>query len=140
MVNDGSSDKEEEDHTRKEKEKKGKEKKGKEKKKPGRKSTWSVEAIDNFVDIIVNNNYYQKKLVFTNTKNQKNGEIYENIIIELTERSAERGEVIKFTHFTVPQLRTKFTKCVSECKQAALTMKTATGIKRFQEERGWGLN
>jgi hypothetical protein len=32
LVNDGSSDKEEEDHTRKEKEKKGKEKKGKEKK------------------------------------------------------------------------------------------------------------
>ena len=35
-------------------------------------------------------------------------------------------------------MRTKFKKCVSECKQAALTLKTATGIKRFQEERGFG--
>ena len=36
------------------------------------------------------------------------------------------------------QLRNKFKKCVSECKQAALTLKTATGIKRFQTECGFG--
>ena len=53
----------------------------------------------------------------------------------LKERAAKRGELIQFT---VPQLRNKFKKCVSECKQAALTLKTATGIKRFQEERGFG--
>lgn len=40
--------------------------------------------------------------------------------------------------FSVNQLRTKFKKCVSDCKQAALTIRTATGIKRFQEDRGLG--
>ena len=35
-------------------------------------------------------------------------------------------------------MRTKFKKCVSQCKQAALTQKTATGIKRYQEDRGFG--
>ncbi len=73
--------------------------------------------------------------MFTNTKNKKNGEIYEKILSELKERAAKRGELIQFT---VAQLRNKFKKCVSECKQAALTLKTATGIKRFQEERGFG--
>jgi len=38
----------------------------------------------------------------------------------------------------VNQLRAKFKKCVSNCKQAALTIRTATGIKRFQEDRGLG--
>ena len=40
--------------------------------------------------------------------------------------------------FTFPQLRSKFKKCVSFCKQAALTQQTATGIKCFQEDRGFG--
>jgi len=40
--------------------------------------------------------------------------------------------------FGVKQLRTKFKKCVSDSKKAALTIQTATGIKRFQENRGLG--
>ena len=130
MAYSSPSDEEEEDASSK-----TKEKKEKEKKKPGRKSNWSSETIDDFIDIIVNDNYYQKKLVFTNTKNQKNGEIYEKILSVLKERAAKRGELIQFT---VAQLRNKFKECVSECKQAALTLKTTTGIKRFQEERGFG--
>ena len=126
LVNESASDEEEDNKTTE---------KGKEKKKPGRKSSWSSETTDDFIDIVVNNNYYQKKLVFTNTKNQKKGEIYEKVLSELKERAAKRGELIQFT---VAQLRNKFKKCVSECKQAALTLKTATGIKRFQEERGFG--
>lgn len=35
-------------------------------------------------------------------------------------------------------LLNKFKKCISCCKQAALTVKTATGITRFQEDRGYG--
>jgi uncharacterized protein (DUF885 family) len=128
LANSTASDEEDEDC-------KVEEKKGKEKKKPGRKSNWSSETIDDFIDIVVNDDYYKKKLVFTNTKNQKNGEIYEKILSVLKERATKRGEVI---NFTVAQLRNKFKKCVSECKQAALTIKTATGIKRFQEERGFG--
>ena len=39
--------------------------------------------------------------------------------------------------FTVDQLRSKFKKCVSECKRAALTVRTGTGIKRFQEDKSY---
>ena len=53
----------------------------------------------------------------------------------LKERAAKRGDILQFT---VPQLRTKLKKGISDCKRVALTMKTATGIKRFQEERGFG--
>ena len=39
---------------------------------------------------------------------------------------------------TVTKVRTKFKKCVTQCTQAALPQKTATGIKRYQEDRGFG--
>lgn len=35
-------------------------------------------------------------------------------------------------------MRTKFKWCVSVCKKVALTIQTATGIKRFIEEKGYG--
>lgn len=53
----------------------------------------------------------------------------------MKDRASQRGECIQFN---VSQLRTKLKKCVSECKQAALTMKSATGIKRFKEVGGFG--
>ena len=105
------------------------------KKRPGRKSRWCPKSLDDFIDIIVNNDLYKKKLIFVNTKNQSNGVLYEKVLQELKHRASSRGD--KFT-FKVPQLRTKFKKCASICKQAALTQKTATGIKRFQEEQGLG--
>ena len=105
------------------------------KKKSGRKSSWMPEDIDDLVDIVENNAYYQRKLIFTNTKCQRNAEIYEEILKELKLRALNRGSELKFT---VKQLRTKFKKCVSDCKHAALTMKSASGIKRFQENRGLG--
>ena len=103
------------------------------KKKSGRKSAWSPEDVDDFIDIVVSNTYYKRKLIFTNTKCQRN-EIYEDILTELKKRASARGKELKFN---VKQLRTKFQKCVSDCKQAALTIRTATGIKRFQEDRGF---
>lgn len=57
------------------------------------------------------------------------------ILEELNVRASNRGEVITSN---VPQLRSKFKKCVSVCKQAALTQKAATGINRFQEYHGFG--
>ena len=105
------------------------------KRKAGRKTRWRSEAIDDLVDIVVSNEYFQKRLIFTNTKNQQNGIIYPKILTELKVRCSARGEDI---NFTVSQLRTKFKKCVSDCKVAALTIKTATGIKRFQEDKGFG--
>lgn len=92
--------------------------KGVNKKKTGRKSKWPAKALDDFIDIVVSNNSYQKNLIFTNSKNQKNGQIYEKILEELKARASSRGDMIMFT---VPQLRSKFKRCVSFCKQAALT-------------------
>ena len=107
----------------------------KDKKKPGRKPRWCPKALDDFIDIVVTNESYKTKLIFTNSKNQHNGKIYEKILEELKARATNRGDIFSFS---VPQLRSKFKKCVSFCKQAALTQKTATGIKRFQEDHGFG--
>jgi len=87
------------------------------------------------VDIIVNSDYYKRKLIFTNTKNQQNGEIYGQIQLEIQERAAKRNS--KFM-FSISQMRTKFKKCISERKNAAMTIKTGTGIKRFQDSQGYG--
>ena len=32
---------------------------------------WSDDTLDDFIDIIIASEYYKKKLIFTNTKNQK---------------------------------------------------------------------
>ena len=108
---------------------------GQKKKKPGRKAKWCPQALDDLIDIIVSNSSYKKKLIFTNTKNQRNGELYGEILKEVKGRASARGEHF---YFSVNQLRSKFKKCVSLCKQAALTQKSATGIKRFQEDQGLG--
>jgi len=109
--------------------------KGKKSKKPGRKPRWCPKALDDFIDIVVTNNNYKMKLIFSNTKNQRNSPIYAKILEKLKARASARGDDLTLT---VAQLRTKFKKCVSWCKQAALTQKTATGIKRFQEDHGFG--
>ena len=108
---------------------------GKKKNKSGRKGRWSTDALNDFIDIVISNESYKQKLVFRKTKNQQNGMICEKRLKELKGRAAERDEVIIFT---VAQMRTKFKKGVSDCKKAALTIKTGTGIKRFQEQKGFG--
>ena len=55
---------------------------------------------------------------------------------ELRGRASKKGNDLP--PFTVPQLRSKFKKCISECKKVALTVKTATGVKRFQEKKVYG--
>lgn len=77
----------------------------------------------------------RKKLVFQNVKCQQNAEMYGKIREELKKRCTLRE---KNFSFTVEQLRSKFKKCVSECKRAALTIKTGTGIIRFQEDKSYG--
>ena len=105
------------------------------KQKTGRKPRWSQVVVDDFIDIIVSSDQYKKKLIFQNVKCQQNAEIYGKIREELKKRCTSRGENLSFT---VDQLRSKFKKCVSECKRAALTIKTGTGIKRFQEDKSYG--
>jgi len=57
--------------------------KGKNKKKPGRKCKWCPKALDDFIDIIVSNSSYKQKLIFTNSKNQRNGRVDGEILIRL---------------------------------------------------------
>ena len=80
------------------------------KKKSGSKSSWMPEDIDDLVDIVINNAYYQRKLVFANIKCQRNAEIYEEILKELKLRVLNRGTELKFT---AKHLR----KCVSALLQ-----------------------
>ena len=68
-------------------------------------------------------------------KTQKNGEIYKKILEELRKRAAVRNEEVPFN---IIQLRSKFKKSVAECKRVALTIKSATGIERFQQDKGYG--
>ena len=96
---------------------------------------WKPEEVDDLVDVIISQEYYKKNLIFTNTNNQKNGQIYANIAKELQERAAARGQSF---FFVAKQLRTKLKNLISICKNAALTVKTGTGIKRFQDDKGYG--
>ena len=105
------------------------------KNKSGRKAKWSESLLGDLVDIVISNDYYKTKLILTNTKNQKIGEIYKKVLVELKERAAVRNEEVPFDHV---QLRTKFKKAIAECKTTALTIKNSTGIKRFIEEKGYG--
>ena len=105
------------------------------KKKAGRTSRWSQELVDDLIDIIVSNEQYKRKLIFMNTKFQQNGVIYGKVCEELKQRCAVRGQDMPFT---VVQTRSKFKKCISECKKVALTIKTATGIKSFLDDKGYG--
>ena len=108
--------------------------KSKSKRKTGRRPKWN-DDVDDMVDIVVNSDYYKRKLIFRNTKNQRNGEIYGQIQKEMQQRAAKRNS--KFM-FSISQVRKKFKKCVNDCKNAAMTFKTATGIKRFQDSRDMG--
>lgn len=68
-------------------------------------------------------------------KIKKNGEIYAKILVTLKGQASERGEEVPFSN---AQLHTKFKKGIPECKKAALTIKHATGIKTFIEEKCYG--
>lgn len=96
---------------------------------------WTTDAVNDLVDIIACNERYQRKLIFTNIKNQNSRVIYAEILAKLKERATERGETITFN---IQQTRSKFKSSISECKQAAMTINTATEIKRFQKEKGYG--
>jgi hypothetical protein len=83
-------------------------------KKQGRRGNWSMHSLNDFIDIIVSDEYNRKKLIFTNTKNQRNASIYQSILTELKKRCAKRGEEFEAT---IPQLRNKFKKCVLSAKK-----------------------
>ena len=96
---------------------------------------WSETLVQDLVDIIINDENYKRKLIFINTKNQKSGHIYSDVLRELQIRAEKRNEHVPYT---AVQLRTKFKELVAECKKVALTIKTATEIQRFQDNKGYG--
>ena len=71
----------------------------------------------------------------TNVKNVKNSQYYVQVIQELKERCNERNEDFCFD---VTQTREKFKRCVTLCRNAVMKVKTASGIKRFQEDKELG--
>ena len=101
----------------------------------GRKTQWSDHLTGDLVDIIASNDHFNVKLIFTNIKNPKNSVIYERVLDDLKTRADARGEEVSSS---IIQLRNKFKKLVGECRKAALTIKCASGIRRFQDERSYG--
>ena len=73
----------------------------KKKKKRRRKAQWSQTLQDDLVDIIISSEGFKRKLIFTNTKNQQNGEIYKQILAELRHRPLEREEQVPFNFVQV---------------------------------------
>ena len=49
------------------------------------------------LDIIVTNEYFREKLIFTNSKNQKNTDVYQKVLDELKKRAETRGEAVPYT-------------------------------------------
>ena len=86
--------------------------------KRGPRGLWKQDLLDDLVDIIITNDYCQRKLIFVNTKNQQNGKVYgkvyEKVLKELKGRAGGKGNSVPFT---VAQVRTKFKKCISECQR-----------------------
>lgn len=109
---------------------------GVKKAKRGRKASWNEEQITDMIDIIVNDEGLVNKLVFTNTKKASNSEVFKKVLAQLNEKyNAATG---KDFPFVVAQMRNKFKWCVSTCKKICLTIKTASGITRFIEDKGYG--
>ena len=74
-----------------------KEAKSKSKRKSDRRPKWNNDDVDDMVDIVVNSDYYKRKLIFTNAKNQRNGEIYGQILLEIQEKAAKRNSKFMFS-------------------------------------------
>jgi len=97
-----------------------------------RKARWNEDIIA----IIVNDDEMVKKLIFTNTKKVSNSEVFKIVLTQLNEKyNATTG---KDFPFVVAQMRNEFKWCVSTCKKICLTVKTASGITRFIEDKGYG--
>lgn len=97
--------------------------------KKGRRSTWQDCHIKDLVDVISSSEYFERRLIFTNMKNNKNGEIYEQVLKEAKERYVTQSDEFPFN---VSQ------NCISGCKKVALTAKTAMGIEWIKEEKNFG--
>ena len=69
-------------------------------------------------------------------KSAKNGIYYDQVVNEMKERCKTREEDFPFD---ISQTREKFKKCINICREAAMKIKTKSGIQRFQEEENYGI-
>ena len=81
--------------------------------------------MEHLVDIILENDTFKEKLFLTNVKNSKNSQYYQEVMDELKDRCKQRDRI--FT-YDPNQTRQKIKRCVSICREAALKIKTASGI------------
>ena len=81
--------------------------------------------MEHLVDIILENDTFKEKLFLTNVKNSKNSQYYQQVMDELKDRCKQRDRI--FT-YDLNQTRQKIKRCVSICREAALKIKTASGI------------
>ena len=77
------------------------------------------------INIILEDDRLKEKLLLTNVKNSKNSEHYEKVIKELKGRYHARNEVFEYD---VKQTREKFKHRSRICKDAAMKIKTLSGI------------
>ena len=81
--------------------------------------------MEHLVDIILENDTFKEKLFLTNVKNSKSSQYYQQVMDELKDRCKQRDRI--FT-YDPNQTRQKIKRCVSICREAALKIKTASGI------------
>ena len=62
--------------------------------KHGPRGLWKQDLVYDLVDIIITNDYNQRKLIFVNTKNQQNGKVYEKVLKELKSRAGGEGNSV----------------------------------------------
>ena len=95
---------------------------------------WENDVVDDLVDGVCSNEYFRKKIIFTNNKACKRTEIYK-IVKEVKEHCKDNGKMVSFS---VEQTRAKFKLCVGICKHAAMVQKTDSGINNLIDEKGNG--
>ena len=104
--------------------------------KKGRRGQWTEQLADDLLYIILDNNKYKEKLLFTNVKNVEYGQYYGKVIEELKKkRCSERGEELPFN---VAQTRQKFKSCINICRDAAMKVKTSSSVKHLQQDKELG--
>ena len=103
------------------------------KKKTGRKPQWCENVVNDMFDIILENETFTRKILVENTKKVRNAVYISNVLKELKDRHPDEE-----IGYDINQTRTKIKRCLKTCRDAAMKIKTASGITRFQEERNLG--
>ena len=100
------------------------------KKRVGPPSTWKTEWDTDFCDIVMNDQRYIQRLIKTNGQPAKNAHLYEEIAAELKQRHPDFDK-------TLGQVRTHFKGMLSKCRKRIFTVKTASGIKKIEDDNTW---